>query len=144
MMFNASLPFACIALLFSTFATVDASNGIVEVIERYGFPTLVSVVLWLRLERNQKDDRADRLASDREWLTAISALTAKVDAGQQAHLKLALDAVRATDRNASALESVADKLKSRVCMANQVQMELFDRHTFKGQQLQQEEADYGQ
>lgn len=123
---NASFPFAIFAMFFSAVAQADmsANSSTMVFLERYGFPVLVSVALWLRLERNQRDDRADRLASDKERLAALESLKEAVENGQTTHFELAVKAVESNNVHAAAVASMSEKLHLyRGCPM--YQMELF-------------------
>lgn len=123
---NTSLPFAIFAVLFGPLAQLPTDTPVspMAFLERYGFPVLVSVVLWLRLERNQKDDRADRLSSDQARLDTLKSIKDLVENGQTAHFELAVKAVESTTSHAAAVAALTEKLhRYQVCPM--VQLELF-------------------
>jgi len=131
---NGSFPFAIFAVLFGTVAQMPSdSSAPLAFLERYGFPVLVSVALWLRLERNQKDERDDRKASEQERLKALEALKEAVENGQSAHFELAVKAVESNNAHAAAVAALSEKLHLyKGCPMHQMELfKVMDMHSTK-------------
>ena len=94
------------------------------ILEKYGFPVLVSVVLWVRLERNQINERADRLKGEKDRLKILKDIDESIKLGNETQHQLAITMLKQDTDHKVAILELANKVEQmRECPM--VQMELF-------------------
>lgn len=92
--------------------TVNGDPSWVGVLKEFGFPIAAAIALWLRLERYQKDDRADRKASEEARLAILAKLQSNLETSQSDMKALARESIKAQNANAAAMRMMTRKLKT--------------------------------
>lgn len=103
--------FLAVTSFFIANATGDASSPF-GFLREFGFPVAVAVALWLRLERYQKDERADRKVSEDARLAILAKLQSNLETSQSDMKLLSREAINAQNANAAAMRMLTRKIKS--------------------------------